>query len=348
MPLPISSILIAHPRFPPLADDYADAFIHAGVDARTFIVDDHVHWMQRYVFRRINKLARALRLVRRGTDLFRRHRWGEVAYPASQLAAAVADYAPDVVLCIHGKPVDIGPLRDASALKVGWWVEQNDSWPALDAASRHFDVYAAFSRDIVDTLAQHGRASFHLLHGANLRQHHPIDGCAKEVDVAFVGAWSAWRDEIIAQAYAVTEDIALYGHSWLKKSRLPNDILRKIHKGDFILGAELNALYNRARVVLNADRTVRLGLNMRYFEVLATRACLLTDEAVELGEHFADGEHLCVYRDHAQLRQRLRALLDDEPGRARIADNGYREVLRHHSCDQRVRELLAAVATHVT
>ena len=345
MPQPISRILIAHPRFPPLADDYADAFAHAGIDARTFIVDDHVHWVQRYVFRRLNKLARALRLVRRGTDLFRHHRWGDVAYPASQLAAAVAEHAPDLVLCIHGKPVDVAPLRASPALKVGWWVEQNDAWPVLDAASRHFDLYAAFSRDIVDALARHQRASLHLLHGANLRQHRPIDGCAKDVDVAFVGAWSAWRDEIVAKTFEVTEDIALYGHSWLKKSRLPKKVLRKIHRGDVILGTELNTLYNRARVVLNADRTVRLGLNMRYFEVLATRACLLTDEAVELAEHFIDGDHLCVYRDHAQLQQKLRWLLEDPDARERIADAGYREVLRRHSCDHRVRELLAALAT---
>ena len=344
MPPPISRVLIAHPRFPPLAEDYADAFAHAGIDATTFIVDDHVHWMQRYVFRRLNKLARALRLVPRGTDLFRAHRWGDVAYPAAQLAAAVAAYAPDVVLCIHGKPVDIAPLRDAPALKVGWWVEQNDAWPVLESASRHFDLYAAFSRDIVEALARHQRAAFHLMHGANLRQHHPLDGCAKQVDVAFVGAWSPWRDEIVAQAFDVTRDIALYGHSWLKKSRLPKAMLRAIHKGDFILGAELNVLYNRARVVLNADRTVRLGLNMRYFEVLATRACLLTDEAVELGEHFTDGEHLCVYRDPAQLRQRLRWLLEHDAERERIAECGYREVLRHHSCDHRVQALLAQIA----
>ena len=343
MPPPISRVLIAHPRFPPLAEDYADAFAHAGIDATTFIVDDHVHWMQRYVFRRLNKLARALRLVPRGTDLFRAHRWGDVAYPAAQLAAAVAAYAPDVVLCIHGKPVDIAPLRDAPALKVGWWVEQNDAWPVLESASRHFDLYAAFSRDIVEALARHQRASFHLMHGANLRQHHPLDGCAKDLDVAFVGAWSPWRDEIVAQAFDVTRDIALYGHSWLKKSRLPKAMLRAIHKGDFILGAELNVLYNRARVVLNADRTVRLGLNMRYFEVLATRACLLTDEAVELGEHFTDGEHLCVYRDPAQLRQRLRWLLEHDAERERIAECGYREVLRHHSCDHRVQALLAQI-----
>ncbi len=342
----ISRILIAHPRFPPLAEDYADAFAHAGIDARTFIVDDHVHWVQRYVFRRVNKLARALRLVRRGTDLFRNHRWSDARYPAAQLAAAVAAYAPDVVLCIHGKPIDIEPLRGAAALKVGWWVEQNDSWPVLESASRHFDVYGAFSREIVDALACNQRASFHLLHGANLRQHHPLDDCAKDVDVAFVGAWSPWRDEIIARVFEVTEDIALYGHSWLRKSRLPKKLLRKIHRGDLILGTELNVLYNRARVVLNADRTVRLGLNMRYFEVLATRACLLTDEAAELGEHFVDGEHLSVYRDHAQMQQRLRWLLEHDDERARIAERGHREVLLRHSCDHRVRALLAELAAY--
>ncbi|MEX3954035.1 hypothetical protein AB4Y40_40935 [Paraburkholderia sp. EG287B] len=77
----------------------------------------------------------------------------------------------------------------------------------------------------------------------------------------------------------MTQDIALYGHSWIKKSRLPRDILRRIPKEDIILGASLNALHNKARMVLNADRTVSLGLNMRYFEVLASGSCLLTDKS---------------------------------------------------------------------
>lgn len=90
----ISRILIAHPRFPPLADDYADAFGKAGVQAKTFIIEDHVHWAYRYVFRRINKLARTLRLVPRGTDLFRKHRLGEVDHLATRPSEEAQPISP--------------------------------------------------------------------------------------------------------------------------------------------------------------------------------------------------------------------------------------------------------------
>ncbi|SDC68018.1 Glycosyl transferases group 1 [Paraburkholderia lycopersici] len=339
----ISRILIAHPRFPPLADDYADAFGKAGVEAKTFIIEDQVHWVSRYVFRRINKLARALRLVPRGHDLFRRHPLGEANHLATRLSEEVAAYEPDVVLCIHGKRAEIFRLRESKVVKIGWWVEQNNDWPELEAATRGFDFYFAFAPDVVDTITAHGREARYLPHGANVRQHYPIAGSAKEVDLVFVGAWSPWRDQVIASAFEVTQDIALYGHSWLKKSRLPRDVLRRIHKGELILGAQLNALHNKARVVLNADRTVRLGLNMRYFEVLASRSCLLTDNALDLHTYFTDNEHLCVYHDLEDMQRKLRSLLDNEDERLRISANGFREVTQHHTCDHRVQSMLAAI-----
>lgn len=338
----ISRILIAHPRFPPLADDYVDAFERAGVEAKTFIIEDQVHWVSRYVFRRINKLARSLRLVPRGTDLFRKHRLSEPNHLATRLSEEVAAYEPDVVLCIHGKRAEIVQLRESKVLKAGWWVEQSNNWSELEAATRDFDLYFAFAPAVVDAIQSHGREACYFPHGANVRQHFPIAGSAKEIDLVFLGAWSPWRDQVIASAFEVTQDIALYGHSWLKKSRLPRSMLGRIHKGDLILGAPLNALHNKARVVLNADRTVRLGLNMRYFEVLASRSCLLTDNALDLHTYFTENEHLCVYQDLEDMQRKLRWLLDNEDERLRISANGYREVTQHHTCDHRVQALLAA------
>jgi spore maturation protein CgeB len=340
----ISRILIAHPRFPPLAEDYADAFGKAGVEAKTFILEEHVHWVSRYVFRRINKLARSLRLVPRGTDLFRKHRLSEANYLATRFSEEVAAFEPDAVLCIHGKRIEIDRLVDSKARKIGWWVEQSNNWPELEVATRHYAQYFAFAEDVVDTITSHNQEARYLPHGANIRQHYPIEGSAKEIDLVFLGAWSPWRDEVIAKAYEVTQDIALYGHTWTKKSRLPRDVLRRIHKGDVILGAPLNALHNKARVVLNADRTVRLGLNMRYFEVLASRSCLLTDHAHNLHHHFADKEHLCVYEDLEDMQRKLRWLLDNEDERLRISANGYREVMEKHTCDHRVQTLIVSMA----
>ncbi|MEX3916187.1 glycosyltransferase [Paraburkholderia sp. BR10872] len=302
----ISRILIAHPRFPPLADDYADAFEKAGVKAKTFIIEDQIHWVSRYIFCRINKLARTLRLVPRGTDLFRKHHQSEANHLATRLSEEVAAYQPDVVLCIHGKRAEIFRLRESRVTKAGRWVEKNDNWSELEAATRDFDVYFAFAPAVVAAIQSHGREARYLPHGANVRQHYPIAGTAKEIDLVFLGAWSPWRDQVIASAFQVTQDIALYGHSWIKKSRLPRDMLRRIHKGDVILGAPLNALHNKARVALNADRTVRLGLNMRYFEVLASGSCLLTDKAEDLHDYFTDNEHLCVYQDLEDKQRKLR------------------------------------------
>jgi len=339
----ISRILIAHPRFPPLADDYADAFEKAGIEAKTFIIEDQVHAVSRYVFRRVNKFARALRLIPRSKDLFRNHRLSEENHLATRLREEVEAYQPDVVLCIHGARAEIFQLRDSKVVKVGWWIEQSNNWSELEVATRDFDHYFAFAPDVVDTVRPHGRNARYLPHGANVRQHYPIAGSPKKIDLVFVGAWSAWREQVIASAFEVTEDIAIYGHSWIKRSRLPRKVLQRIHKGDKILGAQLNELHNKARVVLNADRTVRLGLNMRYFEVLASRSCLLTDNALDLHNYFTDNEHLCVYHDLDDMQRKLRWLLENEHERLRISNNGFREVTQRHTCDHRVQSLIASI-----
>ena len=61
------------------------------------------------------------------------------------------------------------------------------------------------------------------------------------------------------------------------------------------------------------------GLNMRFFEVLATASVLLTDEVAEIDRHFEPDVDLVVYTDTAQLQQKLQLLLASPELRQRIS-----------------------------
>ena len=138
-----------------------------------------------------------------------------------------------------------------------------------------------------------------------------------------------------------THNVALYGPSWKRKTSIPRRLFKKIFQGEKIEGAALNLLYNQSKVVLNAQRERQAnGLNMRYFEVTAANACLLTDSVPELEDHFTPNVHLCVYKNCDELVQTLRNLLVNDELRSAIARNGYQKVVDNYTYDHFVQKLL--------
>jgi spore maturation protein CgeB len=161
-------------------------------------------------------------------------------------------------------------------------------------------------------------------------------------DVAFVGNWSPWREEVIKRALSLTHNIALYGPNWQKKCKLPKNVLARIYKGQEIFGDERNHLLNSTKIVLGIKRFLESsGLNMRFFEVLAARACYLTDPTPELNTFFTPGEHLYTYENADQLAMQIQILLHDNALRDHIRDSGYQHVRQNHTYDNMAQTLLA-------
>jgi spore maturation protein CgeB len=93
--------------------------------------------------------------------------------------------------------------------------------------------------------------------------------------------------------------------------------------------------------VLNTSRIPESnGLNMRFFEVLASGSVLLTDFVPELEKHFIPNTHLVAYQNISELKERLGELLNDQNKRALISKNGQQLVLEHHQYDSMTKHLL--------
>jgi len=99
-------------------------------------------------------------------------------------------------------------------------------------------------------------------------------------------------------------------------------------------------VYTRARIVLN--HAVQQDVNMRVFEVLATRAFLLTPDVPGLRDLFQDGVHLVTYKDGdvADCLEKIAYYLDRDDEREQIAEAGYQEVLAKHTIRHRVDQIL--------
>ncbi len=325
-------ILIAYHRFPPIAEDLRKAFVSLGVDAEIFYTTDYEHWFYRKVIRKVNRHARNLRLIRKGGDLFKSHPFNLVNYVASNFEQAVARCRPDAVLVIHGLPFGEAFISGLSLPKIGWHLEPRDDLPYLIENAKPYHIYNSYSQKDVDQLAGAGYDCRYLTHAVDPEKFHAEPSTPKKYDLAFVGNWSPWRDEVVKAALEVTDKVAIYGGYWLKKSAIPRHVLKPAYKGKEIIGAELNHLFNQSRIVLNASRTPKsYGLNMRFFEVPATGSLLLTDEVPELEKHFVPGEHLVVYRSTAELKLRLNELLGDPARLDAIRLAGQKLVIGQHN-----------------
>jgi len=340
-------ILIAYVRFPPIAFELKEAFEEMGFEVHLFLASDiPVSWIHKKIFRRLTKWAWSLHLVKKGVGLFLDHplRWENVA--GDKLYQTYQDFNPDLLLFIqeptygnHGNKI----LKKITAPKIGWNVEAYEEIERLKEGAQFFDAYNIFNQNAAAVLNKENVATEYLCHAVNPKRFFPIIHTRPLYDVCFVGNFSGWRDEILNSALSVTNNIALYGPNWVgnRKSKIPPKTLSAIHKGDAITGEALNILFNASRVVINTSRVKEsAGLNMRFFEVLASGACLLTDSPPEIERHFVNNTHLVTFKDLVQLRQNLTTLLADDTLRQDIGSAGYNLVVKSYTYQHLAKHFL--------
>ncbi len=336
-----SKVLIAYDYFPPIAEDLKKAFNRLNVSVEIFYSSDHEHWFYKKVIKRINKLARNLRLIKKDVDVFARHPLNRLNYLSTKLKNVCDTFSPEVIFFIHGQPYGNQILDGLTVPKLGWWMEPNDDIRELRTNASPFDIYHSFSQKTLDLLKPEGYKVDYLCHSVSPDRFYPLPEALKKYDVCFVGNWSPWREKVIEAVLNITDRVALYGPHWRKKCGPIAKHLDGIHLGDQIIGKDLNALFNSSKIVLNASRIPDSnGLNMRFFEVLATKSCFLSDAPPELARHFESGKHLMVFDDLLDLQSKLALLLSDQNLCEKLAFSGYQHVLEHHTYDHMAQKLL--------
>ncbi len=109
---------------------------------------------------------------------------------------------------------------------------------------------------------------------------------------------------------------------------------------------ETAALYARAKLVFN--RHVTNDLNFRVVEAMSCGRVVLTDAQLN-GQYelFEDGRHYVLYKDEADLEQRVLEYLADECARTRVEEEAATWSRAHHSTQTRVRQLRDAIEEHI-
>lgn len=342
---PPRKILIAYQTRPPIIDYLKTALARRGIATEHFHADENT-LTDRYLFRRINKLAHNFRLLPKNRAFFEQHPLTHKNYRSQRLQRQLDSTDADLVLIIRGWSYRTEVLQCASPL-IGWWVEAETRLGEALPEIGLFDWYYMINRNCVELAQKQGhRHVSYLPHAINTERFRPLPDEKKRYDVCFVGGWSQKRQAYLEAALRVTTRVAIVGPGWIQHNLARPRLLSCI-KGRYVAGEALVRLYNQTRVVLNItnwegrNAASRSGMTMRILEVPACGAFLLTDRTRELEELFQPGTHLGIFENLADFPRQLAHWLQHAPERQAAAQAARQQCQTLCSYDHLIDILLA-------
>lgn len=104
---------------------------------------------------------------------------------------------------------------------------------------------------------------------------------------------------------------------------------------------EMPIIFNQSKINLNITaKSIRSGLSLRIFDVLAAGGFLITNYQTELPEFFEIGKDLVAYDSFDSLKELCSYYLAHDNEREEIARHGFETVARLHTYDTRILQML--------
>lgn len=180
----------------------------------------------------------------------------------------------------------------------------------------HFDVAFFAQKDYIRAAHQYGATNVRWLPLAADALYHQAEPRPGKYAVSFVGSVTRGRR-------AFFDSIG---------SDIPLNIVTGVYE------EEMAKILSESEIGINLS--IREDLNMRFFEVLASGALLVTQKIdAGMNELFEEGTHFITHRIK-DARSVLQYYLDNEAERARIAQNGRALCLSRHTYRHRCEEIL--------
>jgi hypothetical protein len=96
---------------------------------------------------------------------------------------------------------------------------------------------------------------------------------------------------------------------------------------------------NQSKIFITSNN-IYSSLNMKYTEVLSCGTLLFADKPEDLDDvGLKDGEHLIIYTDINDLKNKIQYYLHNDKEREEIAKNGMEFVRKNHSNEVRIKEM---------
>jgi hypothetical protein len=210
-------------------------------------------------------------------------------------------------------------LLEAPVPTAFWAVDNHLNYRWHKEYSNQFDVTFFAQKDYIRAAHRYGSTNIRWLPLAADAEYHRIEPRPGKYGVSFIGNVSRSRRDFFD---SIDRDI-------------PLNIMSGIYE------EEMAQVLAESKIGLNVS--IREDLNMRFFEVLASGALLVTQKiGAGMSELFEDGTHFVTHRV-TNVSSILKYYLENEPIRAQIAHRGRELCLSRHTYKHRCDELLEVV-----
>ena len=337
----MSRVLIIGPNYFNFLPAVEKAFSELGWETDVLPFDNPVHpytpWMKwRYKLSRHREALQA-----RGRAVFR-----------TEAISRLDAFRPDLVFLLNGDIFEDETLDEirSGGVKIALWLFDNrERLPRSVTEVGHVDRLFCFEQRDVDWFRAQGwdNVSF-LPQACDPDVYRPLEGVAKDIDILFVGNLygSAKRKETMEAVIRAFPQrcIEVYGlyQPWykgvLKCWYRPH---KDIFKNRTIPPAAVNALYNRARIVLNIHQELQQsGANPRVFEICGSGAYQICDGNDYIRSLFPDGS-VGLYDSEQELLTLLGRALEEDPSAQ--AEAAHRTVYGQHTFVNRMAQVLSSI-----
>src|SRR5262249_7663540 len=107
---------------------------------------------------------------------------------------------------------------------------------------------------------------------------------------------------------------------------------------------EMVRVFNRSRINLNLSNSSQPGFRQqikgRNFEIPGAGGFLLTSDADNLEEYYADKKEIVIFRSEDELTELIPYYLKNDAAREAIAKAGYERTIREHTWERRWSDIL--------
>jgi spore maturation protein CgeB len=270
------------------------------------------------------------------------------------LLRRVAAFAPDLVLTLLGNytsPATIRAVRKVSQAPIVCWCQDH-----MGTMGRQYVIGSGydflFAKDLamVELLQRYTQlAQVHYLPEAcNPAMHRPVLPTPEQE--ALYGCEVTTAASLYYYRSAILESIADFDLKiWGTYLRYYQGPLASRHAGGIVFGDSKAACFRVAKIVLNTLYPTEInGLNARAFEAAGCGGFQLINDSPAISRHFVPGQEIEVFRNLAELREKIRYYLDHDSERLAIADAGARRAQRDHTYEIRLQEILNTVFGQAT
>ena len=196
----------------------------------------------------------------------------------------------------------------------------------------------------------------------------PVIGARLKYDVTFVGQPHSDRREVAERIKDSGIDLRCWGNGWPEGRASQEDMIRIFSESRINLnltkGSGAIDIKQIAKIFMNrrADDTYYLHsplmwvdnaksflnkrreqIKGRNFEIPGCGGFLLTADADNLGDYYASGKEIVIFKDALDLIEKAKYYLEHEEERAGIAKAGYERTIREHTYEKRFQELFKAM-----